>query len=482
MALTRWPKGSLDLARTGIEASFRYMDQSLVTVYELGNEPNFYALTFLPAAWSASDCGNEMESWIPSLRNTLTKDSKWMFGAFAGPPNLFENGLTIANLVELGVPLENTSVKYFSTHEYPYDICSSAAKGFDRFMFHNGQGEYYYSMREPVDTEFHPGAYIYPTYYAMLFVADLVGDLTDPTTARLTNLDTDSFVHFATFNCGRMVKLVLLNLESFDGTSPRPFQHLDLGKSLGKNLRVRRLTGPVSTSQTSVEWAGQSVAEDEIIIGRLDVEEVHNGRNRHQDPELNNMTQRAASCTVDVGSYVYTFINRPRTDHIDYVRFSEKDPQTGGPDKAVTGKVGTSGGTPLVVQSGPLSCTKFFNRQDSTTDIRLYFVSNSEIREAKLADVGPGSDLDGGWVVPKGKTDDRFSIMTGLVSSGREVDQTSYLTSGRTAPKDSSEPPAPYVVFQAPGETEVINYARASGTGDSTRWNSGSLPVKLVPR
>lgn len=26
-----------------------------------------------------------------------------MFGAFAGPPNLFEDGLTVANLVELGV-------------------------------------------------------------------------------------------------------------------------------------------------------------------------------------------------------------------------------------------------------------------------------------------------------------------------------------------------------------------------------------------
>ena len=152
-----------------------------------------------------------------------------------------------------------------------------------------------------------------------------------------------------------------------------------------------------------------------------------------------------------------------------------------GPDKAVTGKVGTNGGTPLVVQSGPLSCTKFFNRQDSTTDIRLYFVSNNEIREVKLADVGPGSDLDAGWVVPKGKADDRFSIMTGLVSSAREVDQTSYLTSGRTTPKDSSEPPAPYVVFQAPGETEAINYARASGTGDSMRGHTGLLIGKLVP-
>lgn len=114
-------------------------------------------------------------------------------------------------------------------------------------------------------------------YYAMLFVADLVGDLADPTVARLTDLDTDSLVHFAIFDCGRLIKLVLLNLEFFDGTSPRPVQHLDLEESLGRNLRVRRLKGVVSASQTSVEWTGQSVAEDGTIAGRLDVEQVHDG-------------------------------------------------------------------------------------------------------------------------------------------------------------------------------------------------------------
>ena len=40
---------------------------------------------------------------------------------------------------------------------------------------------------------------------------------------------------------------------------------------------MRRLTGAISASQASVEWAGQSVAEDGTIAGRLDVEEVHDG-------------------------------------------------------------------------------------------------------------------------------------------------------------------------------------------------------------
>ncbi|KAM0710294.1 hypothetical protein Q7P35_002656 [Cladosporium inversicolor] len=194
------------------------------------------------------------------------------------------------------------------------------------------------------------------------------------------------------------------------------------------------------------------------------------------------MTQRAASCTVCVGFFVYTFINRPNTDHIDYVRFFESDPATGDrKNKAVSGKIGTKD-RPISAQSGPLSCTKFWNEGDGSTDIRLYFVSNGVIREAKLADIAPDSDLKNGWVVPEGRSDDKLSIMTGLGFGARGVDQTSYLSTGRTVrDKESGEPAAPYVVFQASGEPEVINYARSWGKGDDTRWVNGTLPVKLVP-
>lgn len=96
--------------------------------YELGNEPNFYPPVFRPADWDAEDYGEQMKSWIPRLRDQSSTDSKWMFGAFAGPPNLFEDGLTIANLVDLGVPQSIPGVEYYSTHGYPYDICSSKSK------------------------------------------------------------------------------------------------------------------------------------------------------------------------------------------------------------------------------------------------------------------------------------------------------------------------------------------------------------------
>lgn len=38
-----------------------------------------------------------------------------------------------------------------------------AVLGFARFFYHNGQGDYYYSMWEPQGTELHPGQHIYPT-------------------------------------------------------------------------------------------------------------------------------------------------------------------------------------------------------------------------------------------------------------------------------------------------------------------------------
>lgn len=194
------------------------------------------------------------------------------------------------------------------------------------------------------------------------------------------------------------------------------------------------------------------------------------------------MTQRAASCTVDVDCYVYTFINRPNTSHIDFVRFFDQDPQTTGPNKAVTGKVGTKDKA-IIAEPGPLSCTKFITEDKTkgtrSTDIRLYYVQGMEIKEAKFVNVKPDSDLKTGWVNIDESTDDRLSFM---LMPDRAVDQTSYLTTGRTVPpKGTSDPPAPYVIYQASGKPEVIKFARASGAADDLRWNSGTLPVKLVP-
>lgn len=67
----------------------------------------------------------------------------------------------------------------------------------------------------------------------MSFVADLVGDLGSPSIARIPDLDSDSLVHFAIYDCRRLVKIVLLNLDYFDETSTRAAKNISLGSTLG---------------------------------------------------------------------------------------------------------------------------------------------------------------------------------------------------------------------------------------------------------
>lgn len=109
-------------AQNEIDAAFAFMNQSLIMAYELGNEPNLYPPIFRPADWNASDYGREMESWIPCLRNRSSAQTAFTFDAFAGPPDFFEDGVTIANMMELGILQRLPGVDYFSTHGYPYDI------------------------------------------------------------------------------------------------------------------------------------------------------------------------------------------------------------------------------------------------------------------------------------------------------------------------------------------------------------------------
>ena len=193
--------------------------------------------------------------------------------------------------------------------------------------------------------------------------------------------------------------------------------------------------------------------------------------------------QRAASCTVDVGCSVFTFINRPNTDWIDYIRFDESDPTGTERNKAETGKVGVKGGQYIQAISGPMSCVKCYNPQKKTTDIRLYFVIAGALREAKLVDAGSTSDLKGGWVLmQEDGPDDMLSVTSanGLDRNTRLVDQTSYMSSGKTSGK-GPEHQLPYVVYQVLNEPNVIRYAWAMGTGDQIRWKNDRLPVRLLP-
>jgi len=111
----------------------------------------------------------------------------------------------------------------------------------------------------------------------MLFVADLVGDLENSTISALPDLDTISTVHFAVFDCGRLSKMVLLNLDYFEGNAIRSSERFDLTEILGSTLEVRRLTANISAAQTGVSWTGQQVDENGVVQGELDIESIDNG-------------------------------------------------------------------------------------------------------------------------------------------------------------------------------------------------------------
>ncbi|KAK4041439.1 glycoside hydrolase superfamily [Parachaetomium inaequale] len=341
---------SLALAQQEIRAAYDHMDQSLIIAYELGNEANLYG-PYRPTNYGVDDYAHDMREWIPSLRCQLpSANAKFQSPSFAGP-ELVINGMSIARLVELGVPQALPEVEYFSIHGYPYNICSAndakkvdlrnflnhtktrtligeygseiaavkrfgkkmhmgetgsvachgkngvsntlgaalweldyaltgTVAGINRFFFHMGQGDFYYSMWEPVGTAATPGPHINPTYYAMLFIADLVADLKDPKVAPMPDLDTDTTVHYAIYDGKKLQKLVLLNLEYCSGTSQSSRRSTTYGSArlLGKKLRVRRLTGANSAATTGVTWAGQSVDGNGSIIGAVKTESVDDGR------------------------------------------------------------------------------------------------------------------------------------------------------------------------------------------------------------
>jgi hypothetical protein len=190
-------------------------------------------------------------------------------------------------------------------------------------------------------------------------------------------------------------------------------------------------------------------------------------------------SDRAASCTIDIASFVYVFINRPDTDFIDFVRFNEKDPTNS--SKTKSGRVGTTSGK-VTVGQGAIACVKLPS-PDATdkvsTDIRLYYLSSNRIVEARLPNaLSSDTDPASAWIASPVKGEgDKFSIVGkhGLDANTRLVDATSYLSAGRTKNGEF-----PYVIFQVKGEVDYVRYAYAlkKDSGD-VGWKADKLEAQL---
>ena len=173
------------------------------------------------------------------------------------------------------LPLERLGAALW---ELDYAFSGSIA-GISRFFFHMGKGDFFYSMWEPLPSPLSDKAHINPTYYTMLFAADLVVGLKSPKIAALPREGNINAANFAVYDGNKLRKLVFINLGKHEKAQavPRQFQIHDVSHTLGKAVSVRRLTGEHSASTTGVSWAGQEIDDSGKVVGQLNLENVYDG-------------------------------------------------------------------------------------------------------------------------------------------------------------------------------------------------------------
>ena len=123
---------------------------------------------------------------------------------------------------------------------------------------------FFYSMWQPVAYNNTP-AKVYPTYYSLLFYADLIADISEPTILELSAFESDELALYAVYNGSEVAKVVVLNLAFYNDTSmQRGLEWINVGALFGgEEVEVGRLTGPMSitTEAEEVTWLGQSFEE-----------------------------------------------------------------------------------------------------------------------------------------------------------------------------------------------------------------------------
>jgi hypothetical protein len=83
---------------------------------------------------------------------------------------------------------------------------------------------------------------------------------------------------YAIYSGGTLQKVVAINLDFFNSTTPRPTpQSVDVSEVLGQSLSIRRFTGASSDATGNVTWVGQSF-DTGPGVGNLTVENYNDGK------------------------------------------------------------------------------------------------------------------------------------------------------------------------------------------------------------
>jgi hypothetical protein len=116
-------------------------------------------------------------------------------------------------------------------------------------------------------------------YYGFLLFAELVSDVGHkPQIAAIPSLDAFDLAHYAVYSSSSdLQKLVILNLDYVNGTSPRTYKTFDVSSEFGDNITVKRLTGSTSIATDGLTWVGQNVDGNGNLSGTNVVEKVTNG-------------------------------------------------------------------------------------------------------------------------------------------------------------------------------------------------------------
>ena len=105
-----------------VQAAEKYLRDSRILSYELGNEPDYYAPSKRQGEWDIQTYEAQIVDWIQQIQSVTKTTRSWQVGAIARSPSQ-QGNFSIPELNTLGVPQSIKPLRSYSDHTYPYSIC-----------------------------------------------------------------------------------------------------------------------------------------------------------------------------------------------------------------------------------------------------------------------------------------------------------------------------------------------------------------------